>query len=371
MTEVGYDGTFFVVPPPFYQLWILFFIKDNQYFPAASVLYLGKTTEMYRRFWIKMKELMPKWKPTSAGGDLEKAAQNAAEQEMIGLIVSFCLFHSSQAVIKNNQLHGLSGVYEHNSEYRNWLRLILSVPMLPPGMITEAYRFLLSMKLKMNHRADQTNLGRFKRYIARNWGDPKRMKPENLSCWKREQACNNGPECFNGFLRREIRVHHCNFWTFQFHYVRILRFKYREYQRLKKHGAGNVVRGRKQRTIDNLEVRRAYEIELENGRITWFEFLGHVSYMSDDLISNLQNRFHENGNRVDDPRVVIDPDDINGDSTCVNCHFEIEEKAVLNCGDDNVCLECIKFIQDNPPSICPNDSCGETITRVSKIRTRK
>ena len=36
-----------------------------------------------------------------------------------------------------------------------------------------------------------------------------------------------------------------------------------------------------------------------------FEFLGHVSYMNEDLISDLQKRFHENDNRVGDPSVEI------------------------------------------------------------------
>ena len=142
--HLAYDGTFFIVPSPFYQLWNLFFIQGNQYFPAVSVLFTGKHTDMYRSFWRKMKQndqLGPDFLPDSIGGDMELAAQIATEEEMIGLLLSFCAFHYSQANIHNSQKHGLSNAYKTNNEYHTWLKLILAVNMKQQTYLDNVIRF--------------------------------------------------------------------------------------------------------------------------------------------------------------------------------------------------------------------------------------
>ena len=324
--HLAYDGTFFVVPSPFYQLWNLFFIQGNQYFPAVSVLFTGKHTDMYRSFWRKMKQndqLGPDFLPDSIGGDMELAAQIATEEEMIGLLLSFCAFHYSQANIHNSQKHGLSNAYKTNNDYHTWLKLILAVNMLPSGMITYAFRYLLSQEIKFEKKADQMNFKNFKKYVAKQWANPKKMKPENLTCFKREQSCNNGPECFNGFLRREVQVQHCNIWTFMVIFKRILRFEYKQYQRLVTHGEGKVTRGRKNHTENNIKNRRTAENELVKGKISWLVFLQRVSHTNDSMVARLEEDFRQNGDEVDDPRVQLDTNH-NNDSLCARCNIEID-----------------------------------------------
>ena len=367
MKSLAYDGTFFVVPEPFYQLWTIFFIVGNQYFPAFSVLFLGKTTEMYDAAWSHIKELLPNFKPTTAGGDFEKAAANAAERQNPGLTVKYCLFHYDQADYKNSQKHGLTKAFYDNPEYKKWLKLILAVPMLPSHFINEAFTELLSREIHFPRGADQANFARYKRYIHRQW--QRGVDPENLSCFGRDQACNNGPENFNGFVKREIKIHHSSFWTFIFHYNRILTHKYMEYKRLLQHGEGNVVRGRKKKTTENISKRRNAEVQLlQDG--DWLAFLGRVSHTNDRLIDDLNQQFHNNGDQVDDPRIEVEIE-ANVYDVCVRCSLPIEIKwTMFPCGDTNVCARCISTLQSNPPAICPNADCGMEIIQAAQQRNR-
>ena len=131
----------------------------------------------------------------------------------------------------------------------------------------------------------------------------------------------------------------------------------------------NTVRGRKAETARNLQRRRDAEIELtrEKNPITWQQFLHKVSHTNDSLLTELNDQFHGNADRVDDPRIELDPnDDIR--QTCVRCQLDIDQRFVLDCGDVNVCGPCIQHLKNNQPSICPNDGCDVPILPSTNAR---
>ena len=219
--SLGYDGTFFIVPHPFYQLWTVFFWERGQCFPGISILFLGKKEKMYDAAWVYLnKTLGDDFKPEDASGDFELAAANALENNCPTCRVKFCYFHFTQCIIKNAQKRGLCRCYRENILYRQWLKLIICVPLLPADLITEAFTALLLTDIKFENKGDHINFGNFKRYITKNWNDPEKMSTESLSCFERENATNNGPENFNGFCKREILIHHASFWTFIGNYNR-------------------------------------------------------------------------------------------------------------------------------------------------------
>ena len=142
---------------------------------------------------------------------------------------------------------------------------------------------------------------------------------------------------------------------------RILKHKLNEYNKVIIHKK-NTVRGRKVHTARNLQKRRDAELELtrEKNPITWLQFLKKVSHTNDSLLTELTDQFRGNGDRVDDPRIVLDPtDDIR--QTCVRCQLNIDQRFVLDCGDVNVCGPCIQHLKNNQPSICPNEGCDVPI----------
>ena len=104
----------------------------------------------------------------------------------------------------------------------------------------------------------------------------------------------------------------------------------------------------------------------------WLDFLKQVSHLNDNVVAELNDQFHANGDRVDDPRITLDPND--GLQNCICRKLEINQIFYLKCGDVNVCEQCIVYLKANQPAFFPNVECGlpivlTTIARPIVIRT--
>ena len=109
MKKLGYDGTFFVVPKPCYQLWTVHFVIGQYYFPGVAVLLDGARTDMYKAIWKKIKELLGQdFQPSDVSGNFEAAAKKAVEEGIPGVRINSNLSHYSQACFRNAQMYGLS-----------------------------------------------------------------------------------------------------------------------------------------------------------------------------------------------------------------------------------------------------------------------
>ena len=58
-----YDGTFFVVPKIFYQLFSISFKSDGHNFISLHFLMTGKSYEHYLAVFAFIKDLIPNWNP--------------------------------------------------------------------------------------------------------------------------------------------------------------------------------------------------------------------------------------------------------------------------------------------------------------------
>ena len=109
MKKLGYDGTFFVVPKPCYQLWTVHFVIGQYYFPGVAVLLDGARKDMFKAIWKKIKELLGQdFQPTDVSGNFESAAKKAVEEGIPGILINSNLSHYSQACFRNAQTYGLS-----------------------------------------------------------------------------------------------------------------------------------------------------------------------------------------------------------------------------------------------------------------------
>ena len=130
------------------------------------------------------------------------------------------------------------------------------------------------------------------------------------------------------------------------------------------------MRGRKEKTIQNIEMRRKAETKLEEG-LDWLEFLKIVSYTNVPLTQDLEQQYTENGNEVYEGEDLDFDENDDGEGTCINCQLKIYEKNMLQpCGDTNLCQDCIddimKSFPENPK--CPNNDCSMTIQKVLPFR---
>jgi len=94
--RVFIDGTFKIVPKPFYQCLIIMVFDEqtDSFVPVFYVLLTSKTEQIYRHalYWVKASSDY-KMKPDRITCDFEKALHNAIAIEFPSAVINGCLFH--------------------------------------------------------------------------------------------------------------------------------------------------------------------------------------------------------------------------------------------------------------------------------------
>ena len=320
--------------------------------------------------------------------DFERASRNSAENifsdsdcNIIG-----CFAHYARAIFKNVQVIGLSILFNSNIRFKKWVKKIIACPLAPSTEIHALYNELLQEEFPEFSGHELALLGRFKRYVRRQWIH--NIDPETLSVHGQDSATNNGAESFHRYLKSEIKVHHPNIWTFMVHINEILLFRAQEFRRLQRFSPEEIIRNRRPRYIKNQEIRRQAEAKLERGEINLMEFLSTVSHTTDRQIERLQNAFRQNNNVYEgDPDIIDDIEEVvvpvnvpdENENTpppdqgvCRWCRniVQNEQKCVFSCSHGLGCLPCSEnFYQQglltNEGPKCPE--CSVRITMVVPI----
>ena len=97
---INFDGTFYVVPKLFYQLFSIFIQEGHHAMPTIHVLMSKKAETLYEAVLQKIANMIPHFQPKLAIGDFEKASRNAFRTIFTTIEVSGCLFHYTQAIWK-------------------------------------------------------------------------------------------------------------------------------------------------------------------------------------------------------------------------------------------------------------------------------
>uniref|UniRef100_A0A1I7YUZ1 MULE domain-containing protein n=1 Tax=Steinernema glaseri TaxID=37863 RepID=A0A1I7YUZ1_9BILA len=101
--------------------------------------------------------------------DYERAQLNAAEDVFGKDCVGGCMFHYSQAVIKNLKQHGLFSLYKSCQEFHSYVRYLLAVPLLPPDLIVLAAREILDHPPQLADRELCDRVAKFLAYFHDQW----------------------------------------------------------------------------------------------------------------------------------------------------------------------------------------------------------
>ena len=112
MDHIYFDGTFYMVPSQFYQLWTIFACFGRHVLPVNHCLLTTKKhEEIYTAVLTRIHELVPQLKPIHGMSDWEKGARNAVKREFQGNHLRGCHFHYTQCIWRKIQKLGLSPVY--------------------------------------------------------------------------------------------------------------------------------------------------------------------------------------------------------------------------------------------------------------------
>jgi MULE transposase domain len=92
----------------FYQLFTIFVSYEDATFPVFYALMSRKTRDLYNAILMKIRSLLPDFKPVCVMADFEEASA-AAFIDVFGknITISGCWFHYAQAVSKRVQKIGL------------------------------------------------------------------------------------------------------------------------------------------------------------------------------------------------------------------------------------------------------------------------
>uniref|UniRef100_A0A914WM44 MULE transposase domain-containing protein n=1 Tax=Plectus sambesii TaxID=2011161 RepID=A0A914WM44_9BILA len=164
------DGTFYIVPKPFKQLYVIHCEQDGKLFPSCFCLLPGKSRAIYDRLIQIVMMLCPNIVANSVVTDFEYAAIQAFEANL-PVDVSGCFFHWAQAIKKRFGSLQLSDAFKNNPLKKQYYVMIRALAFLPPSNIPAAFDALVGVVRQQNCLNDFQELSD---YVEKTWVRPPR-----------------------------------------------------------------------------------------------------------------------------------------------------------------------------------------------------
>ena len=345
--NINFDGTFHVVPKLFYQLFTIFIQEGHHALPAVHVLMSQKNESLYLAVLRKIVEIVPFY-PELAIGDYERAPRNALRAIFPNLNVSGCLFHYSKAIWKKVNKLDLCSSYKRNSNLNNWIRLMMSLPLLPQDDILPVFQTLVGDTFSLDLKPTEENpLIQLITYMKKEW-----IKRNDLSVYHAIQKINNCCESYHKELKSIIRIKRPNIWSFMESLEKIL-IKYDlEYTRLLN---GLEIGERRKKDIEKEKQRDVCKQRLQNKEYTPIEFIQKISYtvgcninLNDCVEYSDSEESDEMTEKYEEPLTnpcVICLQKRNSTFVFFPCgHAQICEKCEINFNSRDRCPTCRSFI---------------------------
>ena len=342
ISDIQFDGTFYVVPRIFYQLFTIFISIGTHTLPAIHCLMTHKDEELYTEVILKIKDLFPQFQPTNIMSDWERGSRNSFKHVYPGTRINGCWFHYTQAIWRKIQKYGLTSCYRNNPELTIFVKKIMAIPHLPCDLIHSTYSLLQPPALQ---QIDQTKLDGFLRYFKRYWLT--QVTPSELSVFELENVTNNGAESYHARLKCLFKTGHPRIWNFM-HTLNDLITDYdNDISRLVL--GREITRSRKKQVKINIEHRKECKEKLTSGVYTPWEFLASITHSLTQTIT-----FNESVVYISD-----DSDESEGQ----------EQGSVLE--NQNLCAVCLNvrevtwlFLPCKHANCCTQ--CSNTITELAQ-----
>ena len=208
--------------------------------------------------------------PVYAMGDYEIASRNALMQNFPYVTLIGCWFHFTKALFDNIKKTGLYKLYKTNQVFRQWIRKLMALPLLPEEEIHGVY---ISLNQPIFQIDDSTKelITKFRMYLNRTWitGNI------NLSVFYYENTTNNGVESYHKSLKSYIKTPHPNIWKFMACLDNIIADNDIEFQRLLQNK--ETTRGANSCTKAKIEKRNECKEKYLNGCYSAIEYLNEIS----------------------------------------------------------------------------------------------
>ncbi len=357
VSNVAFDGTFFVCPRPFVQVFTLFSARGDHFFPAFVVLMKSRDEASYKNVFQKIKCLAPNFIPTFAISDFEKAARKAFKAVWPECETAGCYFHFSQCILRKIKKLGLLPLFRKSKTFKKYAQAFMAFSLLPEHDFDEVFRTLDSQVFEGLTNLENSLIREFKKYFKKTWlSDSVR---HNLSVFGKPFTTNNGSETFHAQFKKHFISPKPNIWAFTSQLGKILEAYGLDLERFE--NGLQITRNRKKRVALNLERRAKAQEKLESGMISSMKYLYTVSHTIDSLVTRQtenENAHSDSDSDTEEAELEPLPPPESRGPCCTICTDIFHETWVFTpCGHGELCPDCNSlFTGEARP--CPTDYCG-------------
>ena len=367
--HAAFDGTFFVCPKLFGQVFTLFTANGNHFFPAFVAIMKNRKQKSYQSLFQKIQELAPGFTPEFVISDFEKASRKSFKAVWPNAQLSGCYFHFSQSILRKVKQIGLLPLFRRNSAFKKWTKALMAFSLLPENHFDSVFQILENQTFDGLSNIEKNMVQKFKAYFKRTWLTP--SVKNQLSVFKKPFTTNNGSESFHAQFKKHFISPQPNIWAFTSQLGKILEANGLDYERLE--NGLQITRAQKKKVAKNLARRQRAQDKLEQNKITPLQYLYQVSHTLDSLV--VRQTENDGGISDEDDGVELEEEaqenmDIQAVETsvpgseCDVCTERYTETWVfIPCGHGSLCPDCSSlFSGDQRP--CPH--CRQPIT--SRLR---
>ena len=219
--ELFIDGTFKIVPKPFYQVLVIM-CYDQQlrvYVPIMYILMTGKTEVLYRHAlsWVNA-IVLGHSAPKMVTCDFEKGLMNAVEYTFKNVTVNGCLFHWKQAILRKlKEIRFSNEQVPYQMVSRSVLDVLTVIPKAEVATSGISYvKSLIAEKMNLCE-TDEVKMRIFWAYFERTWlplVSKWNIHDEFNEYVKVLARTNNGLERYNKRLNSLFNTNHISILNF-------------------------------------------------------------------------------------------------------------------------------------------------------------
>ena len=167
------------IPEPFKQVQVFSFKHQKNWFPAYVCLMVQKDKlGYYHTFDNIYDKLVPKFQGSEIHIELESETKEALSSvlrnisikdsnrcKLANTKVKGCMFYYASCILGYIKKHGLISKYWRSAPFKNWVKKIMLLCLLPANYINSTWKKLKSMRFSAFTKVDQLLIEDFKNNV--------------------------------------------------------------------------------------------------------------------------------------------------------------------------------------------------------------
>ena len=133
------DGTFSVVPAPYYQLYTISVLIGNNVYPVVFAILKDKLAITYKKIFEILKNLVGRIEPRIIKSDFETGSINALKFHFPRANISACQFHLGQSLLRKIKEQSIYVVYKTQTVVKKFVKLCVCLAYVTPSEVESTF----------------------------------------------------------------------------------------------------------------------------------------------------------------------------------------------------------------------------------------